>query len=46
MSWTGHRDPKLVALYRHLRHDDGIARMSKIQFIVEPVARAKTGADV
>lgn len=35
MDWVGHKDSKIVALYRHLRPEDSLKQMSQISFIDE-----------
>lgn len=38
MAWVGHRDSKVVRLYRHLRCDDSQAAMQKLQLVDVNVA--------
>ena len=48
MEWVGHRDSKIVALYRHLRPEDGVKQMSQINFLGEQPAHCepvRSGSD-
>lgn len=35
MEWVGHKDSKIVALYRHRRPEDGLKQMSQLSFVDE-----------